>query len=107
MYINLVYSVSEPKDSVYSLDNIPWLFLQCASVCPTTTVPFFGDQPFWGERVHSRGVGPPPIPIDQFTLNKLVDAIKFMLDPKVKERAVELAKEMENEDSVEGAVKAF
>lgn len=117
--------LTEPKDFVYSLDNIPhdWLFLQCASVvhhggagttaaglkaaCPTTIVPFFGDQPFWGERVHSRGVGPPPIPVDQFTLTKLVDAIKFMLDPKVKERAVELAKAMENEDGVEGAVKAF
>ncbi|KAL8262014.1 hypothetical protein R6Q59_026063 [Mikania micrantha] len=115
----------EPKDFVYSLDNIPhdWLFLQCASVihhggagttaaglkaaCPTTIVPFFGDQPFWGERVHARGVGPSPIPVDQFTLPKLVDAIKFMLDPKVKERAVELAKAMEKEDGVDGAVKAF
>lgn len=51
--------------------------------CPTTVVPFFGDQPFWGERVHARGVGPPPIPVDEFSLRKLVDAIKFMLDPKV------------------------
>lgn len=33
--------------------------------------------------MHARGVGPPPIPIDQFSLQKLVDAIKFMLDPKV------------------------
>ncbi|XP_071689407.1 sterol 3-beta-glucosyltransferase UGT80A2-like [Rutidosis leptorrhynchoides] len=117
--------LTEPKDFIYSLDNIPhdWLFLQCSAVvhhggagttaaglkaaCPTTIVPFFGDQPFWGDRVHSRGVGPPPIPVDQFTLNKLVDAIKFMLDPKVKERAVELAKAMENEDGVEGAVRAF
>ncbi|KAK1428460.1 hypothetical protein QVD17_17295 [Tagetes erecta] len=117
--------LKEPKDFVYSLDNIPhdWLFLQCAAVvhhggagttaaglkaaCPTTIVPFFGDQPFWGDRVHSRGVGPSPIPVDQFTLNKLVDAIKFMLDPTVKERAVELAKTMEDEDGVEGAVRAF
>lgn len=51
--------------------------------CPTTIVPFFGDQPFWGERVHARGVGPPPIPIDEFSLPKLVEAIEFMLDPKV------------------------
>ncbi|KAL7585270.1 hypothetical protein Lser_V15G41913 [Lactuca serriola] len=118
-------NLTEPKDFIYSLDNIPhdWLFLQCASVvhhggagttaaglkaaCPTTIVPFFGDQPFWGERVHARGVGPPPIPVDQFTLPKLIDAIKFMLDPKVKERAVELAKAMEKEDGVDGAVKAF
>lgn len=51
--------------------------------CPTTVVPFFGDQPFWGDRVHARGVGPPPIPVDEFSLEKLVDAIRFMLDPKV------------------------
>ncbi|KAI3678729.1 hypothetical protein L6452_38032 [Arctium lappa] len=118
-------NLAEPKDFVYSLDNIPhdWLFLQCASVvhhggagttaaglkaaCPTTIVPFFGDQPFWGERVHARGVGPPPIPVDQFSLPKLVDAINFMLDPKVKEQAVELAKAMQEEDGVDGAVKAF
>ncbi|KHG02587.1 Sterol 3-beta-glucosyltransferase [Gossypium arboreum] len=77
------------------------------AACPTTIVPFFGDQPFWGERVHARGVGPPPIPVDEFSLPKLVGAIKFMLDPKVKEKAKELAKAMENEDGVTGAVKAF
>ncbi|KAK4482382.1 hypothetical protein RD792_009536 [Penstemon davidsonii] len=118
-------NLAEEKEFVYLLDNCPhdWLFLQCAAVvhhggagttaaglkaaCPTTIIPFFGDQPFWGERVHDRGVGPPPIPVDEFSLQKLVDAIKFMLDPKVKDRAVELAKAMENEDGVEGAVKAF
>ncbi|KAI6694477.1 hypothetical protein NL676_022187 [Syzygium grande] len=118
-------NLAEPKDFIYLLDNCPhdWLFLQCKAVvhhggagttaaglkaaCPTTIVPFFGDQPFWGERVHARGVGPLPIPVEEFSLPKLVDAIKFMLDPKVKERAVELAKDMENEDGVTGAVKAF
>ncbi|KAK6143988.1 hypothetical protein DH2020_020808 [Rehmannia glutinosa] len=113
--------LAEEKDFVYLLDNCPhdWLFLQCAAVvhhggagttaaglkaaCPTTIVPFFGDQPFWGERVHARGVGPPPIPVDEFLLQKLVDAITFMLDPEVKERAVQLAKDMENEDGVTGA----
>ncbi|CAM8965391.1 unnamed protein product [Rhodiola kirilowii] len=117
--------LAEPKDSIYLLDNCPhdWLFLQCKAVvhhggagttaaglkaaCPTTIVPFFGDQPFWGERVHARGVGPAPIPIDEFSLPKLVDAIKYMLDPEVKERAIQLAKDMENEDGVTGAVKAF
>ncbi|GAY40144.1 hypothetical protein CUMW_049780 [Citrus unshiu] len=109
-------NLAEPKDSIYLLDNIPhdWLFLQCKAVvhhggagttaaglraaCPTTIVPFFGDQPFWGERVHARGVGPPPIPVDEFSLPKLINAINFMLDPKVKERAVELAEAMEKED---------
>ncbi|XP_042477910.1 sterol 3-beta-glucosyltransferase UGT80A2-like isoform X1 [Macadamia integrifolia] len=117
--------LAEPPDFVYLLDNCPhdWLFLRCKAVvhhggagttaaglkaaCPTTVVPFFGDQPFWGDRVHARGVGPAPIPVDEFSLNKLVDAINYMLDPKVKQSAVELAKAMETEDGVEGAVKAF
>lgn len=118
-------NLAEPKDFVYSLDNCPhdWLFTKCNAVvhhggagttaaglkaaCPTTVVPFFGDQPFWGERVHARRVGPSPIPVDEFSLDKLVAAIHFMLDPKVKERAVELANAMKDEDGVNGAVKAF
>ncbi|PKU75482.1 sterol 3-beta-glucosyltransferase UGT80A2-like isoform X1 [Dendrobium catenatum] len=118
-------NLAEPKDFVYLLDNVPhdWLFLQCKAVvhhggagttaaglkaaCPTTIVPFFGDQPFWGERVHARGLGPQPIPVDQFSLPKLVESIKFMMDPQVKQRAVELAKAMESEDGVNGAVRAF
>ncbi|KAK8639211.1 hypothetical protein V6N13_137602 [Hibiscus sabdariffa] len=118
-------NLAEPKDFVYLLDNCPhdWLFLQCVAVvhhggagttaaglkaaCPTTIVPFFGDQPFWGERVHGRGVGPAPIPVEEFSLDRLVHAIHFMLDPEVKRRAVELAKDMEGEDGVAGAVKAF
>uniref|UniRef100_A0A2P2JT72 sterol 3beta-glucosyltransferase n=3 Tax=Rhizophora mucronata TaxID=61149 RepID=A0A2P2JT72_RHIMU len=118
-------NLQEPKEFVYLLDNCPhdWLFLRCKAVvhhggagttaaglkaaCPTTIVPFFGDQPFWGEQVHARGVGPAPIPVDEFSLEKLVNAIYCMLDPKVKERAVELAKAIENEDGVTGAVTAF
>ncbi|AQK42654.1 sterol 3-beta-glucosyltransferase UGT80A2 isoform X1 [Zea mays] len=118
-------TLSEPKDFVYLLDNCPhdWLFLHCKAVvhhggagttaaglkaaCPTTIVPFFGDQPFWGDRVHARGLGPPPIPVDQFGLQKLVDAITFMMKPEVKDKAVELAKAMESEDGVTGAVRAF
>ncbi|CAN6486027.1 unnamed protein product [Victoria cruziana] len=118
-------NLAEGKDFVYLLDNCPhdWLFLHCAAVvhhggagttaaglkagCPTTVVPFFGDQPFWGERIHAKGVGPPPIPVDEFSLEKLVEAIKFMLKPEVKVRAQELAKLLASEDGVSGAVRAF
>ena len=51
--------------------------------CPTTIVPFFGDQPFWGDRVHAKGLGPPPIPVGQFSLDKLIDAINYMKNPDV------------------------
>ncbi|KAG4992639.1 hypothetical protein JHK87_026096 [Glycine soja] len=109
-------SLAEQNKSVYLLDNCPhdWLFPRCTAVepakffsCPTTIVPFFGDQPFWGDRVHARGVGPAPIPVDEFTFDRLVDAIRLMLKPEVKKRAVELANAMKNEDGVLGAVKAF
>ncbi|EOA30081.1 hypothetical protein CARUB_v10013187mg [Capsella rubella] len=118
-------NLKEPKDFVYLLDNVPhdWLFPRCKAVvhhggagttaaglkasCPTTIVPFFGDQPFWGERVHARGVGPAPIPVDEFSLHKLEDAINYMLDEKVKSNAETLAKAMKDEDGVAGAVKAF
>lgn len=33
--------------------------------------------------MHARGVGPEPIPVEEFSLDKLVAAINFMLDPKV------------------------
>lgn len=51
--------------------------------CPTTIVPFFGDQPFWGERVYEKGVGPAPIPVDHFNFDRLVKAIEFMIQPEV------------------------
>ncbi|MED6158498.1 hypothetical protein PIB30_033317 [Stylosanthes scabra] len=118
-------NLAETKESVYLLDNCPhdWLFPRCKAVvhhggagttaaglraaCPTTIVPFFGDQPFWGERVHARGVGPAPIPVDEFTLGRLVDAINYMLKPEVKRSAEELAEAMKHEDGVAGAVTAF
>ncbi|RLN35605.1 sterol 3-beta-glucosyltransferase UGT80A2-like isoform X1 [Panicum miliaceum] len=93
-------NLEESKDFVYVLDNVPhdWLFLQCKAVvhhggagttaaglkaaCPTTIIPFFGDQFFWGSMVHTRGLGAPPVPVEQLQLHSLVDAIKFMIDPK-------------------------
>lgn len=51
--------------------------------CPTTIVPFFGDQFFWGERIHEKGLGPAPIPISQLSVESLSNAIRFMLEPEV------------------------
>jgi len=110
---------------VFILEDCPhdWLFPRCAAVvhhggagttaagliagCPTTVVPFFGDQFFWAERVHARGVGPAPIPIAALTVEALSNAIRFMLDPEVKSRAMELAIAIGNEDGVAAAVDAF
>ncbi|OVA01454.1 UDP-glucuronosyl/UDP-glucosyltransferase [Macleaya cordata] len=115
----------EVPDNVFLLDDCPhdWLFPHCAAVvhhggagttatglragCPTTIVPFFGDQFFWGDRIHQIGLGPTPIPISELSIEGLSNAIRFMLQPEVKERALELAKKIENEDGVAAAVDAF
>eukprot|EP01018_Ginkgo_biloba_P018514 Gb_40347 [translate_table: standard] len=115
----------EIPDYVFLLEDCPhdWLFPQCTAVvhhggagttaaglragCPTTIVPFFGDQLFWGDRVHAKGVGPPPIPISQLTTEALANAIRVMLDPQVKLKAIELAKHIEEEDGIVAAVNAF
>ncbi|ONK71017.1 uncharacterized protein A4U43_C04F3860 [Asparagus officinalis] len=113
-----------PAD-VYLIEDCPhdWLFPQCAAVvhhggagttatglrsgCPTTIIPFFGDQFFWGDRIHERGVGPAPIPIYELNVERLSNALRFMLDPEVKLRTMELAKQIENENGVVAAVDAF
>lgn len=117
--------LDEMPDYVFSLGNCPhdWLFPQCKAVvhhggagttaaglkaaCPTTVVPFFGDQPFWGGCCQREGVGPEPIPVGRFSLEHLVSAIEFMLRPEVKEASEIMAAKISQEDGVEGAVEAF
>ncbi|XP_031395030.1 sterol 3-beta-glucosyltransferase UGT80B1 isoform X1 [Punica granatum] len=118
-------TLQEVPDNVFLLEDCPhdWLFPQCSALvhhggagttatglkagCPTTIVPFFGDQFFWGERVYQRGLGPAPVPIYQLSVESLSNAIQFMLQPEVKARAVEIAKLIESEDGVAAAVDAF
>ena len=54
-------------------------------------IPFFGDQAFWGSAVFRRGVGPKPIPIDRLTTKKLVEALRYMQKPEVKDEARKVA----------------
>ncbi|XP_057446051.1 sterol 3-beta-glucosyltransferase UGT80B1-like isoform X2 [Lotus japonicus] len=118
-------NLAEVPDNVFLLEECPhdWLFPHCSAVvhhggagttatglkagCPTTIIPFFGDQFFWGDRIYQKGLGPAPIPISQLSLEHLSNAIKFMLQPEVKSRAMEIAKLIENEDGVTAAVDAF
>ncbi|KAH0906045.1 hypothetical protein HID58_037872 [Brassica napus] len=112
-------------ENVFLIEDCPhdWLFPQCSAVihhggagttatglkagCPTTIVPFFGDQFFWGDRIYEKGLGPAPIPIAQLNVENLCTSIRFMLQPEVKSRVMELAKVLENEDGVAAAVDAF
>ena len=75
------------------VESIPhdWLFQHVAAVVhhggagttaaglragvPSIVIPFFADQPFWGQRVADRGVGPRPIPRQQLTAARLAYAL--------------------------------
>lgn len=48
---------------------------------PTFIIPFFGDQPFWGAACARAGVGPEPVPIDDLTTERIVDALKELILP--------------------------
>lgn len=49
---------------------------------PTVIVPFFGDQPFWGNMIARAGAGPEPIPYKQLTADNLAAAILEALKPE-------------------------
>ena len=89
-------------ESIFLLDKPvahDWLFPLCAAVChhggagtvatglqcgkPTMVVPFFGDQPFWGERIASMGLGPDPVPHEELTPEKLLVGIQYCMKPEV------------------------
>lgn len=79
--------------NVLKLDSAPhgWLFPCMAAVVhhggvgtthealragrPQVVVPFFGDQPFWADRVCALGAGPPPIWREALTAERLGEAI--------------------------------
>jgi sterol 3beta-glucosyltransferase len=73
---------------------------------PSVVVPFFGDQHFWGQRVHRAGGGPPPIPRRALTPERLVAAIDEALhDPRSAERAALLGAQVRAERGLSTAVR--
>ncbi|KAK1147607.1 hypothetical protein N8T08_000949 [Aspergillus melleus] len=110
---------------VFYLGDCPheWLFQHVAAVVhhggagttacglrfgrPTTIIPFFGDQLFWGNMVASCGLGPKPIPYRSLTTENLADAIQFCLQPQALSAARDVAARMSHEDGVAAAVASF
>ena len=109
--------------SVCMVGSIPhsWLFPQMAAVVhhggvgttaaglragiPAVVTPFFGDQPFWGDRVHSLGVGPRPIPRRHLTSDRLADAIRVAVsDTGMRDRAAALGERIRAEAGIGRAV---
>ncbi|KAF5664929.1 UDP-glucose,sterol transferase [Fusarium circinatum] len=74
---------------------------------PTTIVPFFGDQPFWGQMVANAGAGPAPIPHTELTVDKLAAAIRYCPSPQAAAAATTIADKMASEVGVRAAVQSF
>ncbi|CCG81279.1 Sterol 3-beta-glucosyltransferase [Taphrina deformans PYCC 5710] len=105
---------------ILSLDSIPhdWLFPQVDAVChhggagslgaslragvPTIVKPFFGDQYFFGSRVHELGVG---LCLNTLTANSLADALKVCTsDRLIIEKSNKIGAQISSEKGVDNAI---
>lgn len=111
-------------ETVYLLrDSAPhaWLFPRVSAVVhhggagttaaglragvPSLVIPFFGDQPFWGQRVADLGVGPRPIPRARLSVERLAQALHTAVnDSAIRQRAAALGAKIRAEDGIANAV---
>lgn len=110
------------EDDMFVVDDVPhsWLFPRMAGVVhhggagttaaglragiPTVVCPFFGDQPYWGERVAAHRAGPDPLPFRKLTVSGLAAAIRVAVgDPGIRAGAAELGRRISAENGVAGA----
>ncbi|GKT49505.1 sterol 3-beta-glucosyltransferase UGT80B1 [Colletotrichum spaethianum] len=112
-------------EAIYWIGDCPheWLFQHVAAVVhhggagttacglrngkPTTIIPFFGDQPFWGDMVANAGAGPKPIRQQHLNVANLADAIRYCLSPRAVSAAQSIAAQMESENGVKAAVDSW
>ena len=68
---------------------------------PSIVVPFFGDQPFWANRVHALGAGPKPIARRNLSAENFAAAIKTAVtDQTMRQRAADIGRKLNEEDGV-------
>jgi sterol 3beta-glucosyltransferase len=72
---------------------------------PTLICPFFGDQPFWGQLVHRRGVGPLPLPQKKLSVTALTQRLQQLKHHTAYQtKAQQLAEHLRQENGVGQAV---
>ena len=110
-------------ESVYLLGRVPhdWLFPRVAAVVhhggagttaaglragrPTVICPFFGDQSFWGRRVHELGAGPAPLPQKELTAERLAAALREATGSlAIRRNAAVLGEKIRRENGIANAV---
>jgi len=67
---------------------------------PTAILPFFGDQPFWANRMVELGVGPKPLDKKRLSAEAFADAFRGMDGAGMRERAARLGAAIREEDGV-------
>jgi sterol 3beta-glucosyltransferase len=74
----------------------------------TLICPVFGDQPFWGRRVHALGAGPTPIPQANASAESLAAAMDEMVgNQQMRARAEDIGRRMAADAGTEAAVAAI
>jgi sterol 3beta-glucosyltransferase len=72
---------------------------------PNIVIPFMGDQPFWGDRVHAIGVGPKPILVKDLSVEKLSRAIVETEKASFSKSAEIIGQQIASEDGTGETVK--
>ncbi|GAB2823195.1 glycosyltransferase [Actinocorallia aurea] len=106
------------EDDMFVVKDVPhsWLFPRMAAAVhhggagttaeslraglPTLVCPFFGDQPYWGDRVHALGAGPAPLPVKDLTVETLAARLRTLATTAQRARARDLAASLNSEDGV-------
>ncbi len=79
-----------------------------AAGIPSILTPFFGDQPFWGQRVAALGVGPRPIPRRRLSVENLAQAIGCAVsDTVMQKNAARLGERIRAENGIARAVEVI
>lgn len=115
-------AVIQPTDDLYPLQYVShtWLFNEvCATVHhggagttaaslyagkPMLIIPFSGDQPFWGERIHAMKLGPKPLNRNQVKSDVLAKTLLDLVNhSQYTENAVSMQKQLMETHPVQDA----
>lgn len=110
--------------NLFTIEEAPhsWLFPRVAAVVhhggagttaeglragvPAVILPFAFDQPFWGARIHSAGLGPEPVPQKKLTVERLAGAMHAALtDRKMRASAALVGQAIRKENGSENALR--
>lgn len=110
--------------NIVNVDSIPhdWLFPRLAAAVhhggagttgsvltagiPSATIPFFSEQPFWGNRIEKLGVGPQPILKENVSVERLIYLFgNLVSNQAIKKRASHIGRRLRKENGLEAATK--